>query len=176
MTQNLVVTALGTNNSGIIHQLIGHVSNCGCNIVDSKLAIFGNEFTLIMLLSGEWNAMMQVESSLPLKSQELDLITMMKRTKTHHEVVYDHTVKFAIKIADAPGLIERFTLFFAQNTLNLAALKSAVNSALEPELHDELSAQFTLNTMKDCDLNKLEADLTQLCLELNAEFTFIVES
>ena len=86
MTQNLVITALGSNSPGIVHKLIGHVSNCGCNIVDSRLAIFGNEFTLIMLLSGEWNAMIQLESSLPLKSQELDLITMMKRTERHDSI------------------------------------------------------------------------------------------
>jgi len=175
MTQNLVITALGSNNPGIVHKLIGHVSHCGCNIVDSKLAIFGNEFTLIMLLSGEWNAMMQVESSLPLKSQELDLITMMKRTEQHQPVEYDHTVEFSISAPDSTGLIERFTLFFTKHHLNLAAFKSVVNPANEKHSLDLLEAHFTLNTMHDCDLTELKGALAELCKELNADYQFLIE-
>jgi len=174
MTQNLVITALGSNSPGIVHKLIGHVSNCGCNIVDSKLAIFGNEFTLIMLLSGEWNAMIQLESSLPLKSQELDLITMMKRTERHEPISYDHTIEVEVTIPDSTGLIEQFTLFFTNNNLNLAGLRSEIlTSAGSKEI---LKAHFTLNTTSDCDLAILESELAGLCLILNAEYQFMVEN
>ena len=83
MIHHLVVTAIGTDRTGIVNQVIRHVSECGCNIVDSRLAILGREFTFIMLLSGEWNAITQVEHSLPRKSHELELITLMKRTAPH---------------------------------------------------------------------------------------------
>ncbi|QUM77668.1 glycine cleavage system transcriptional repressor [Moritella sp. 24] len=174
MTQNLVITALGSNSPGIVHKLIGHVSNCGCNIVDSKLAIFGNEFTLIMLLSGEWNAMIQIESSLPLKSQELDLITMMKRTERHEPINYDHTIDVEVTIPDSTGLIEQFTLFFTNNNLNLAGLRSEVLTSSDNK--DILKANFTLNTTLDCDLAILESELAGLCMLLNAEYQFMVEN
>lgn len=174
MTQNLVITALGSNSPGIVHKLIGHVSNCGCNIVDSKLAIFGNEFTLIMLLSGEWNAMIQLESSLPLKSQELDLITMMKRTERHEPISYDHIIDVEITIPDATGIIEKFTLFFTNNNLNLAGLRSEVLSSNDSR--DTLKANFTLNTTSDCDLAVLESELAGLCTILNADYQFRVEN
>ncbi|MDX2321256.1 MAG: ACT domain-containing protein [Moritella sp.] len=174
MTQNLVITALGSNSPGIVHKLIGHVSNCGCNIVDSKLAIFGNEFTLIMLLSGEWNAMIQLESSLPLKSQELDLITMMKRTERHEPISYDHSIEVDITIPDATGIIEKFTLFFTNNNLNLAGLRSEI---LTIEDHaDILKAHFTLNTKSNSDLEILESELAGLCMILNAEYKFMVDN
>jgi glycine cleavage system regulatory protein len=57
-----------------------HVSSCGCNIEDSRLAMLGDEFTFIMLLSGSWNAITLIESTLPLKGAELDLLIVMKRT------------------------------------------------------------------------------------------------
>jgi len=174
MTQNLVITALGSNSPGIVHKLIGHVSNCGCNIVDSKLAIFGNEFTLIMLLSGEWNAMIQLESSLPLKSQELDLITMMKRTERHEPINYDHTIEVEVTIPDATGIIEKFTLFFTNNNLNLAGLRSEILT--DTGSADILKAHFTLNTTSDCDLAILESELCGLCTILNAEYQFIVDN
>ncbi|QUM83786.1 glycine cleavage system protein R [Moritella sp. 28] len=174
MTQNLVITALGSNSPGIVHKLIGHVSNCGCNIVDSKLAIFGNEFTLMMLLSGEWNAMIQLESSLPLKSQELDLITMMKRTEHHEPISYAYTIEVEVTIPDSTGLIEQFTLFFTKNNLNLAGLRSEVLSS--DKSSDVLKANFTLNTTHGCDLVQLEAELASLCQYLDADYQFIVES
>lgn len=174
MTQNLVITALGSNSPGIVHKLIGHVSNCGCNIVDSRLAIFGNEFTLIMLLSGEWNAMIQLESSLPLKSQELDLITMMKRTERHEPISYDHTIEVEITIPDATGIIEKFTLFFTNNNLNLAGLRSEILTAADSS--DILKAHFTLNTTSDCDLIVLESELSGLCTILNADYHFMVDN
>ena len=174
MTQNLVITALGSNSPGIVHKLIGHVSNCGCNIVDSKLAIFGNEFTLIMLLSGEWNAMIQLESSLPLKSQELDLITMMKRTERHEPISYDHTIEVEITIPDATGIIEKFTLFFTNNNLNLAGLRSEI--IVDAGSTDILKANFTLNTTFDCDLAILESELSGLCTILHADYQFMVDN
>ncbi len=42
--------------------------------------MLGDEFTFIMLLSGSWNAINLIESTLPLKGAELELLIVMKRT------------------------------------------------------------------------------------------------
>ena len=63
----LVITALGADRPGIVNTITRHVSSCGCNIEDSRLAMLGEEFTFIMLLSGSWNAITLIESTLPLK-------------------------------------------------------------------------------------------------------------
>ncbi|MCL7708091.1 glycine cleavage system transcriptional repressor, partial [Enterobacter kobei] len=72
--------ALGADRPGIVNTITRHVSSCGCNIEDSRLAMLGEEFTFIMLLSGTWNAITLIESTLPLKGAELDLLIVMKRT------------------------------------------------------------------------------------------------
>ena len=76
----LVITALGADRPGIVNTITRHVSSCGCNIEDSRLAMLGDEFTFIMLLSGSWNAINLIESTLPLKGAELELLIVMKRT------------------------------------------------------------------------------------------------
>ena len=78
---HLVITALGADRPGIVNTITRHVSHCGCNIEDSRLAMLGEEFTFIMLLSGSWNAITLIESTLPLKGAELDLLIVMKRTE-----------------------------------------------------------------------------------------------
>ncbi|MFP1462574.1 ACT domain-containing protein [Escherichia coli] len=56
-----------------------HVSSCGWHRIQSP-GDAGEEFTFIMLLSGSWNAITLIESTLPLKGAELDLLIVMKRT------------------------------------------------------------------------------------------------
>lgn len=55
MTQHLVITAVGTDRPGVCNQVVHLVTQSGCNIIDSRIALFGEEFTLIMLLSGKAN-------------------------------------------------------------------------------------------------------------------------
>ncbi len=74
----LVITALGADRPGIVNTITRHVSSCGCNIEDSRLAMLGEEFTFIMLFSGSWNAITLIESTLPLKGAELDLLIVMR--------------------------------------------------------------------------------------------------
>lgn len=52
MTQHLVITAVGTDRPGICNEVVRLVTQAGCNIIDSRIAMFGKEFTLLMLISG----------------------------------------------------------------------------------------------------------------------------
>ncbi|WP_275656027.1 ACT domain-containing protein, partial [Cronobacter sakazakii] len=82
------------------------------NIEDSRLAMLGDEFTFIMLLSGTWNAITLIESTLPLKGAELDLLIVMKRTSDRPRPAMPATVWVQVEVADSPHLIERFTALF----------------------------------------------------------------
>ena len=145
MTHYLVVTAIGTDRPGIVNEVTRHVSGCGCNIVDSRLGIFGNEFTFIMLLSGDWNSLMQLEISLPLRSQEWDLITMMKRTERHQSLQYDISANAEILIRDQPGIVSQCTQFFSDHGWDIQAMQTIT---LEQQPFNLLKASFQLNLAK----------------------------
>ena len=172
MTHYLVVTAIGTDRPGIVNEVTRHVSGCGCNIVDSRLGIFGNEFTFIMLLSGDWNSLMQLEISLPLRSQEWDLITMMKRTERHHSLQYDTNASAEILIRDEPGIVSQCTQFFSDQGWDIHALRS---ETMSQQPHDRLRANFQLgfpNADSDQDAKRRYGDF---CQQLGAEqFNFSI--
>ncbi|GAL14789.1 glycine cleavage system transcriptional antiactivator GcvR [Vibrio astriarenae] len=98
MNQHLVITAIGSDRPGVCNQLVHHVTSAGCNIIDSRIALFGNEFTLIMLISGSAPSVTRVETTLPLLGQELDLITIMKRTSEHTETSNDYKLDVVIDL------------------------------------------------------------------------------
>ncbi|MCP6634953.1 glycine cleavage system transcriptional repressor, partial [Klebsiella pneumoniae] len=76
----------------IVNTITRHVSSFGCNIEDSRLAMLGDEFTFIMLLSGSWNAINLNESTLPLTGAELERLIVMKRTTARPPHAMPNTV------------------------------------------------------------------------------------
>lgn len=169
----LVITALGADRPGIVNTITRHVSSCGCNIEDSRLAMLGEEFTFIMLLSGSWNAITLIESTLPLKGAELDLLIVMKRTVAQERPATPATVWVQVEVADSPHLIERFTHLFDTHQMNIAELVSRTQPA-ENGVGPRLYIQITAHSPGSQDSTIIEQAFKALCTELNAEGTINV--
>lgn len=169
----LVITALGVDRPGIVNTITRHVSSCGCNIEDSRLAMLGEEFTFIMLLSGSWNAITMIESTLPLKGAALDLLIVMKRTAAQDRPAMPATVWVQVEVTDSPHLIERFTDLFHTHHMNIAELVSRT----QPAHHDsapQLYIQITAHSPASEETTIIEHAFKALCTELNAQGTINV--
>jgi len=167
MTQHLVITAVGTDRPGVCNQVVHLVTQSGCNIVDSRIALFGNEFTLIMLLTGNNAAITRVETTLPLLGQEHDLITIMKRTSSHSHIENAYTLEVFVESDDKPGLTEKFTNFFAEKNIGLSSLSAQTISkdkigAEQDQFHIAISASVD----SDCNLMQLQEEFDAICQEL----------
>ncbi|WP_036800996.1 ACT domain-containing protein [Photobacterium marinum] len=171
MEHYLVVTAVGTDRPGISDEVTRLISQCDCNIVDSRLAIFGREFTLIMLLSGNANAISRVESTLPLKAQQHDLLTVMKRTTKHEYRLFPYTADFHIEADDAPGIIEQFTRFFASRQIDIASLSAHTHEAGQEGDPNRFQLQISANLPEDCNLTTIQEEYEALCQDLLASGT-----
>ena len=164
----LVITALGADRTGIVNTITRHVSSCGCNIEDSRLAMLGDEFTFIMLLSGSWNAITMIESTLPLKGAELDLLIVMKRTTAQPRPAMPATVWVQVEVDDSPHLIERFTALFDSWQMNIAELVSRTQPGSDA-VAARLFIQITAHSPASQDTSNIEQAFKALCTELNAQ-------
>ncbi|WP_434356428.1 glycine cleavage system transcriptional repressor [Parasalinivibrio latis] len=175
MDQYLVLTALGRNRPGILSKITQLITECGCNIEDSRLAIFGSEFTLLMMLSGSHNSIARVEVSLPLLGAEHDLLTMIKRTiGQQQEKNIRRWAEISASGPDKPGLIDNFTRFFAQRDLNISSL----SARSEPEGTGavQLQLQMTVELSDDVDESTLGADLAKMCESISVSSHFHIVS
>ncbi|MFY0277424.1 ACT domain-containing protein, partial [Escherichia coli] len=77
-------------------------SSCGRNIEDSRQAMLGVEFTFIMLLSGSGNASTLVESTLPVKGAERDLLSVVKRGRARPRAAMPAAGWVQVDVAGAP--------------------------------------------------------------------------
>ncbi len=50
---NLILTAVGPDKIGLVERISEFIVQRGCNIEDSKMAVFCGEFALIVLISGD---------------------------------------------------------------------------------------------------------------------------
>jgi glycine cleavage system transcriptional repressor len=166
----LVITALGKDRSGIINAITQEIGNCGCNIEDSRFALLGENFTFIMLLSGSWNAITQIELSLPKIGVALDLLIVMKRTPAIERPPLTTTIKLHVKVKDSPGLIKRFTDLFDPADTNIAELISKTRFD-KLENHVKLHITMAIQTATTANLTLIKEQFYQLCKTLNAQYT-----
>lgn len=164
MSEYLVLTAMGPDRTGSVSELTKLASECGCNIIDSRMAIFGLEFSLIMLLNGTNKAINQLELKLPAIAHELELITMMKRTSGYreHDFVHHYQVNYAG--IDQPGILKAVTAFFANRQIDVSALKSEIN-----QKNNHMSAAINIALTSETSIETLESDFVQLCEQFNVQ-------
>lgn len=176
MSQHLVITAVGSDRPGIVNKVVRLVTRAGCNIVDSRIALFGNEFTLIMLINGNNSSITRVETSLPLLGQEHELITIMKRTSPHTEPANTYTVEVFIESADKPGLTEQFTQFFADREIGLASLSAqTIEKEKARQEQDQFHIAMTALVEAERNLMQLQEEFKALCdtLSVSGHLNFI---
>ena len=56
----MIMTAIGPDQVGLVKKISEFISRYGCNIDDSKMAVFCGEFAVIVLISGEGGSLMNV--------------------------------------------------------------------------------------------------------------------
>ncbi|MGB0894098.1 MAG: glycine cleavage system protein R [Parashewanella sp.] len=175
MTKNLVVTAMGADRPGIVSQIARLASDCDCDIVDSRVALFGNEFTFAFMLSGSWAAIAKIESTLPALSAELELLTIMKRTSTHTPTHFASRIEATFSGQDQRGTMKAITEFLAEKSLDLASMKSHAETANgEPTQQIQLS----INVPNNLPLDTLESDITAFAhsLSLDCKFKLLTDN
>ncbi len=165
MSNHLVVTALGTDRPGIVSKFAGLASECDCDIVDSRVAMFGNEFTLIMMISGSWTSITKMETSLPALSVELGLLTVMKRTSKHTPPNFISRLYVTLNGQDQRGTMGKLTQFLADRSLDLASVRSHAEENQQGESTQTIS--LIVNVPEKVDIDKLEITLDELAQELN---------
>lgn len=164
MSQYLVLNAMGPDRTGSVSELIKLASKCGCSIRDSRMAIFGQEFTLIMMLEGDTKAINQVELKLPMIAQRLELITMMKRTSDHTPL--DSSVYYQAEYAGIvqPGILKSVTAFFAARNIDLYSLKSQIDKK-----SNMVNACITFAINDQTKITEIENDFFELCQQIDIQ-------
>ena len=108
----LVLTAVGPDRPGLVSEISSLVLAAGANLEDSRMAILGGEFALLMLVSGEESAMREVEARGGELGARLGLRLLTKAT-TSRQAARDF-LPFQIRVTgvDRPGIVQRVVVYW----------------------------------------------------------------
>mgnify|MGYP000202481410 CR=1 FL=1 len=171
MPQQLIITILGSDEFGVLSTLADTVSGVGCNILDSRQAIYGQDFSLTMIIEGSQSAITQAECLLPQTCQKHNLLSMMKRTKRHCKQNLEHLADVIIHGESTPGLIDQVTVFFKQHNISVSAfrlkfLEKDENNSVGDK---HMKCKMVISIPHELEVEKIELALQELLQPLNLQ-------
>ena len=124
MEQFLVISALGEDKPGIVSNLTKVILDCGGNVVDSRMAVLGGEFAVILLVSGEWNEIAKLEATLPAVSRTQNLTISSKRTEPKAQPPQAVPYSAEVISIDHPGIVHDLANFLSSLNINIQDMRT----------------------------------------------------
>lgn len=166
---HLVLTAVGPDRPGLVRSISSVVLDAGVSVEDSRMAILGGEFALIMLVSGAEASVSRVERELSARETELGLKFLFKRTgRESHRAFLPYEIR--VTGVDRPGIVHAVTDLLAKRSVNVASLESRVTFA--PDSGTPLFVlEADLQVPSEVVLAEFRREISALCQDENLDFS-----
>ncbi len=165
----VVLTALGPDRPGLVQQLAEVIHGAGANLEDSRMAILGGEFALIVLLAGSDDSIRRVSDRFSAFESQVGLRVSLKPT-TRPAPSADG-LRFALRVdaEDRPGILAAVSAPLRRHGVNVASLESRVeNAPLTGTPMFRIVADLHVPTRHAA--SELRADLEATCLAEGLDF------
>ena len=168
MQNYLVVSVLGADKPGIANELTTLSSENNCNVVDSRMAVLGGEFAVIMMISGSWNSIAKFETALGVLEKKTGLLTLVKRTEMPKNK--SNLMPYGVQVValDSPGIIKDISTFFASQSINIENLQTDSYKAPHTAA-PMLVINMTVNVPVSMHIADLRDRFTLFCDDLNLD-------
>ncbi len=168
MQNYLVITALIENSSEIIRRFSKLSKSSGCNIVDSRYKVLGHELSMMLFLSGSWDAIAKMEDMLEKIGQEHQVKILTKRTEV--DSLQGDSMPYAVDVVgiDQAGIIFDITDFMSSNNLLIQEMSS---NTYEASLTGAkmFSLHMMVNIPLDSSIAVIRGDFIDFCDRLNLD-------
>jgi glycine cleavage system transcriptional repressor len=165
----LVISAIGLDRPGLVNELSRCVLENSCNIADSRMTVLGGEFAIILLVTGNWNAVAKLEDQMPSLAERMEMTITCRRT-AYREPRRD-LLPYAVDVValDNPGIVHNLASFFSSRNINIQDLTTnnyaaahTGTSMFSVHILVDIPAQLHIATLRDefmdfCDQLNLDA-------------------
>ena len=159
---------MGHNHLGITEGLTDTIVECGCNINDSRMAVLGNEYAALILVSGNWNSVAKLETLIPKLEDRLDLSIQIKRTEPRE--ASNDVVPYGVEVValDHPGIVYDISNFFYRRQISIEDLYSTVYPA--PHTGAKMfSLHMTVGIPADTAIAAIRGEFMDFCDDRNLD-------
>ena len=170
MQEYLVISAIGEDKPGIINGLSQAATECGCNILDTRMTVLGGEFALIMMIGGLSDQITSAESSIPQVADKFSLTTILKRTQPRQEADASCPYFISVISLDHPGIVREIAGFFSQRKINIEEMETGTYAAAHTG-SPMFSLEIAINVPATTPIAQLKEAFIAFCDERNLDAT-----
>jgi glycine cleavage system transcriptional repressor len=121
---NLILTAVGPDRIGLVGKLSEFIVQQGCNIEDSKMAVFCGEFAIILLISGESRELQRVVSLYNELEAQTGLTIAVRRPSARKAPEPTLPYKLTASCMDHPGVVHRISSILSHLAVNIESMET----------------------------------------------------
>jgi glycine cleavage system transcriptional repressor len=168
MEQLLVLSAVGSDRTGIVRDLTRIVLDCGGNIVESRMNALASEFSVVMLIAGKWHTITRLETELEALAEGGLISVQLRRSEARGR--RDNLLPYAADVVglDQPGIVHGLAGFFSGRQIDIAELNTRSYAAAHTGA-PMFSVQMTVNIPSDLHIAGLRDEFMDYCDQLNLD-------
>ncbi len=166
--QFIVISALGSDRTGLVFELTRIVLDCNGNIVDSRMTALGSEFAMLLLVSGNWHTLAKLETELK-KLGDAGGVTISVR-RTEPRAARRDVVTYSVDVVclDQPGIVHNLAGFFSSRGIDIAELSTRSYSAAHTGA-PMFAVQMVVHIPAKIHIAALREEFMDLCDQLNLD-------
>lgn len=126
---HLILTAIGPDRVGLVQKISEFISRHGCNIEDSKMAVFCGEFAVIVLISGEGGNLVNIGRDYRAIEAETGLAISIKTPSTRTAPESFLPYKLTVSCMDHPGIVYQISGALSSAGINIESMETKTYAA-----------------------------------------------
>jgi glycine cleavage system transcriptional repressor len=112
-----------------VQKLSRFISGRGCNIEDSKMAVFCGEFAIILLISGDRSSLAMISQYQRELEMESGLSINIKAPASRKAAEFFHPYKLVASCMDHPGIVHHISGLLSGFGINIQSLETVTYPA-----------------------------------------------
>jgi glycine cleavage system transcriptional repressor len=168
MNQYLAISAIGSDRTGMVHDLTRVVTDCGGSISESRMTALGSEFAMLLLVSGNWAALARLETDLRKLADSSGLSIQLRRTE--QRTARSDMLPYSVDVVclDQTGIVSSLSGFFSSRGIDIAELSTRSYAAAHTGA-PMFSVQMIVNVPSRIHLSTLREEFLEFCDHLNLD-------
>ncbi|HEX2932507.1 MAG TPA: ACT domain-containing protein [Candidatus Binatia bacterium] len=126
---HLILTAIGPDQVGLVQKISEFISRHGCNIEDSKMAVFCGEFAVIILISGDGANLVKIARDYREIETETGLSISIKTPAARKAPESFLPYRLTASCMDHPGIVYQLSAVLSAMGVNIESMETKTYAA-----------------------------------------------
>jgi glycine cleavage system transcriptional repressor len=168
MKELIVICAIGSDRTGLVYDVTRVILDCSGNVLESRMTALGNEFAMLLLVSGHWHTLTKLESEFKKLSDSSGINITIRRTETRSLRPDAVTYSVDVVCLDQPGVVFNLAGFFSSRGIDIAEVNTRSFAAAHTGA-PMFSVQMTVHVPSRIQIAALREEFMELCDHMNLD-------